>query len=160
MRRSCGSRQFSRFEPIHDYDAFFDELYDTFASPESWELFPEVTEVLSSLKNRGYKLGVISNWDSRLPGILQGQHIDEYFTDIVISSQVGFEKPDSRIFQLAVDRMSIPAHKAVHVGDDPLLDYRGAFEAGLYPCLVDRKNIHNGDIRTIKNLRELLAIIL
>lgn len=149
-------RVFERFGPVDDFDGFFDELYDTFARPESWELFPEVEGVLSELHSRGYKLGIISNWDSRLTGILHGLEIDRFLSEIVISSQVGFEKPDARIFLLAAERIGKPPAKVAHVGDDPVLDYRGALEAGLIPFLLDRAGGDHRDLRTISDLSELL----
>jgi len=113
--------------------------------------------VLSELKSRGYRLGLISNWDSRLPGILKGLGIDHFFMDVVISSLVGLEKPDSRIFLLAVERMNTSVEKAAHVGDDPLLDYNGALEAGMSPFLVDRTDDGHEDKNTITSLRQLLT---
>lgn len=147
---------FKEFDPIENFDAFFDELYDTFAQPSSWELFPEVIEVLSELLSRGFRLGLISNWDSRLPGILSGLEIDHFFSEIVVSSLVELEKPDRRIFLLSAGRMNVPVEKAAHVGDDPLLDYKGAQEAGLLPFLVDRTGDGHRDMRTIRSLQQLI----
>jgi putative hydrolase of the HAD superfamily len=152
-------RVFDRFEPIGDFDRFFDDLYDTFARPESWELFPEVNEALEELRRRGYRLGLISNWDSRLCGILRGLSLDAYFSSIVISSQVGVEKPDRRIFLLAARSLSVSVEKAIYVGDDPLLDYRGAQGAGMFPFLLDRKGDGHEGMRTIGDLRDLLPYL-
>jgi FMN phosphatase YigB (HAD superfamily) len=102
---------------------------------------------------------VISNWDSRLLRILHGLSIDTCFSTIVISALVGVEKPDRRIFQRAAENVSVRVERAVHVGDDPLLDYRGALDAGMFPFLLDRKGDGHGDgspMRTITDLRELL----
>ncbi len=148
---------FEDFDPIDDFEGFFGELYDIFARPESWELFPEVHEVLSSLGTRGYRLGVISNWDSRLPAILHGLDVDKYFQEIFISSLVGREKPDKRIFQLASDQMTVHIEECIHIGDDPVLDYEGARVAGMSAYLLDRDGNNNCvEKRTIASLRELL----
>lgn len=149
-------RVFSRFEPLRDFDGFFAELYDTFASPESWELFPEVRETLEEIRTMGHRLGIISNWDSRLLGILRGLSLEGYFSSIVISSLVGVEKPDRRIFLLAAERLSVPVQRSIHVGDDPLVDYKGALDAGMFPFLLDRQGNGHEGMRTIGDLRELL----
>ena len=54
------------------FDEYFAELFAYFAQPKAWTLYPEVTETLSALEKRGMILSVISNFDSRLIGILEG----------------------------------------------------------------------------------------
>ncbi|HWH78171.1 MAG TPA: HAD family hydrolase, partial [Candidatus Binatus sp.] len=61
------------FEPwgrFDNFDEYFDELFDYFAQPIAWALFPEVMDTLAALKSRGVTLAVISNFDSRLLRIL------------------------------------------------------------------------------------------
>ena len=58
-------RVFSEVGMVDDFEKFFDQLYDRFRDSEGWVLFPETTEVLTELKNRRVKLGVISNFDNR-----------------------------------------------------------------------------------------------
>ena len=55
------------------FDEFFEEVFARFAQAESWRLFPETLDVLKALKAcRGYELGIISNFDSRLFSVLRG----------------------------------------------------------------------------------------
>lgn len=113
-----------------DRAAYFDELWDEFVKPGVWELFPETREVLGALRGR-VRLGVISNFDGRLRRILALLGISEFFEDLVISSEVGSEKPSPHIFGEAVRRFGIAPHEALHVGDEPEADWRGARDAGL-----------------------------
>ena len=54
-------------------ETFFHELYERFARPDAWEVFPDVVSVLEELAESGLKLGVISNWDERLRPLLREQ---------------------------------------------------------------------------------------
>jgi putative hydrolase of the HAD superfamily len=111
-------------------DAYFSELWPEFTKPEVWELYPETREVLTALKGRVW-LAVVSNFDSRLRAILAVLGIADFFDDVVISSEVGADKPSPRIFSEAVRRARLQAGEVLHVGDDPEADWRGAEQAGL-----------------------------
>jgi putative hydrolase of the HAD superfamily len=113
-----------------DRDAFFSELWEEFAQPGVWELFPETHAVVSKLANR-YRLGVLSNFDSRLHTILNHLGLAHFFEHVVVSSEVGAEKPSLRMFAEALDRFDTQAEDVLHVGDEPEADWRGAREAGL-----------------------------
>lgn len=113
-----------------DRDAYFAELYREFTRPGVWELFPEVRPVLAGL-HAHYRLGIISNFDGRLRVILQHLGIARYFQPIVISSEVGADKPDRWIFQHALEKAAVPPGAALHVGDDPVRDWQAAESAGL-----------------------------
>jgi len=71
---------------IGNFDAFFGDLYEHYALGHAWECFPEVPRVLEGLHARGCKLAVVSNFDSRLPGILRALGIHDRFEAIVYSS--------------------------------------------------------------------------
>lgn len=113
-----------------DRDAYFAELYDEFTKPGVWQLFPEVRAVLETLRAH-YQLGVISNFDGRLRAILADLGIAHYFQPVVISSEVGADKPERWIFQRALELAGVAPSAALHAGDDPALDWAGAESAGL-----------------------------
>jgi putative hydrolase of the HAD superfamily len=120
------------------FDDYFEELYRCFERPEVWRLFPEVEQTLHRLKKRGARLGILSNWDRRLRTILRGLEISDYFEDMIISSEVGVEKPHGKIFEIAQKRFNIEASQAVLVGDDPEFDQVGALAVGWQVVLVKR----------------------
>lgn len=102
-----------------DEEAYFENLYAHFAAPGVWVAYPEAPETLRELKARGLALGVISNFDRRLYPVLDSLGLTGFFNAIIISSEVGVEKPDPVIFHRALDRLQIPAAEALHVGDEP-----------------------------------------
>src|SRR5262245_51871311 len=101
--RSLVNRVFEPFGRFDRFEEYFAELFDYFAEPKAWALFPEVRETLSMLKQRDVKLAVISNFDSRLLRILEGLGIGSWFSDVFISSRIGYAKPDRRIFEIALN---------------------------------------------------------
>ena len=120
-----------------DRDAYFAELYDEFTRPGVWELFPEVTGVLAALAER-HPLCVVSNFDARLRTILTGLGLAKYFQHLVLSSEVGADKPDPWIFQHALQISGLDAGAVLHVGDDPRCDWAGAESAGLQAFRLQR----------------------
>jgi putative hydrolase of the HAD superfamily len=136
--RALVAAVFERAGGVSDFEAFFAELYDLFARAECWRLFPEVPEVLAELKGRGVRLGVVSNWDSRLPKILEGLGIAGYFDFVLASAHVGAAKPAARIFEEALARAGVAGAEAVHIGDSCEDDVHGARRAGLHAVWLDR----------------------
>ena len=113
-----------------DRNAFFEELYVEFIKPGVWDLFPETLEVLTTL-SATYELGIISNFDRRLRTILEQLGIARFFQHIVISSEVGADKPDPWIFKEALRIAAVEPDRALHVGDEPAADWEGASRVGM-----------------------------
>jgi putative hydrolase of the HAD superfamily len=133
------------------------ELFHRFATPEAWEVYPDVPGVLAGLCEAGLRLGVVSNWDPRLPDLLERLDLARFFDAIVYSSAVGVEKPDRRIFLHAVARLRVPPGSALHIGDGRLEDVEGALGAGLRALHIDRVR-GSGDLRDLSRLPTLLAV--
>src|SRR5882672_2742085 len=79
-------RVFSEVGMVENFDEFFDKVYARFRDSQGWILFPETREVLEELKNRGLKLGIISNFDDRLYSVMRSLGIRSYFDAVTISS--------------------------------------------------------------------------
>ena len=129
---------FDGVHPIGQSREFFDRLYARFAGPEPWRVFPEVPGVLRMLRERGLRLAVISNWDDRLPGLLNALGLGELFEVTIVSGELGRHKPDPAIFRAALARLDLPADRVLHVGDDFDADVRGARAAGLRAAWLRR----------------------
>jgi putative hydrolase of the HAD superfamily len=104
----------------------------------SFNLFPETVEVLEELRKTGAGLYVVSNWDILLEDVLEEMGILGYFDGLIVSALVGAEKPDRRIFREALRVSRTDPRRAVHVGNDPVADVRGAAACGIDAVLVDR----------------------
>ena len=119
-----------------DFDACFDRLWSHYAAGAAWRLAPGAREALDALRARQLPMAVVSNFDHRLPSILQDIGIIDYFRSVTIPSEVGAAKPDRRIFDAALEGLGDPSRRAVYVGDRALEDVAGARRAGLLPIQV------------------------
>jgi len=133
-------------------------VYEEFGKADRWRAYDDVVPALMRLKERGHRLGIISNWDRRLSGLLDGLGIAGLLDTIVSSAEVGLHKPDPRIFQLACDRVGVQPGDAVHVGDHHYADILGASAVGMIPVLIDRQETPDPD-RGIGTLDALEAFL-
>jgi len=155
--RNLVDQIFEPFGGFDDFDDYFVELFDYYAAPNAWTLYPEVLDTLSALKQRGLTLAVISNFDSRLVGILDGLGIGPCFADVFVSSRVGYAKPDRRIFDAALSRHGLLAKDVIHIGDSETHDLHGARKAGLKALLIDRKPASAAAIDRLISLQQIVA---
>ena len=140
---------------VPEFDAYFDRLYAHYASAPAWRLYPEVPDVLQALRARGLRLAVVSNFDTRLPPLLDALGLAAFFDAVVCSGEAGAAKPDGAIFAHALETLGVEASEALHVGDNREADYDGARAAGIEALLVDRRlTARRGD--TIPDLRGIL----
>jgi putative hydrolase of the HAD superfamily len=127
------------------FEDYFSEVYDYFARPEAWQDFPEVDEVIRSVREKGIRVGMISNWDPRLRRVLGGFSWAEHLDLVVISEELGTEKPDPRIFREAEKRGGFSSGECALIGDDPISDRKGAESAGWQWALVNRPKCGLGE---------------
>jgi putative hydrolase of the HAD superfamily len=140
-----------------------DELEAYFRSdyPSCCRIEEDTLLTLRTLRERGVKLGIITNG----PAGWQGRKIDAVglvplFDTIVISGNEGVEKPDPRIFALAMDRCGAVAAESMFVGDHPVADIGGAKSAGLIPVWA-RKDYWEvpENVARIDRISEVLDLI-
>ncbi|WP_027190761.1 HAD family hydrolase [Fundidesulfovibrio putealis] len=95
------------------------------------QLYPEVGIILNELSQR-YKLAALSDAQSAwaLPE-MRAVGIADYFSPIIVSGDLGYRKPDSRIFQSALDGLDLPAENVLFVGNDMYRDIYGANSFGM-----------------------------
>jgi putative hydrolase of the HAD superfamily len=155
-------RVFDDVGMVSNFDRFFDEVYEQFRDARGWRLFPETLEVLGKLRQLQYKLGVISNFDSRVYSVMEGLKIRAYFDSITISSETGYAKPHPEIFKAAIRAAGVPGSRILFVGDNLADDVQAGAAAGLHTILIDRQGRYSDStgIPTIQNLRQLLNELL
>ncbi|MEM9556982.1 MAG: HAD-IA family hydrolase [Acidobacteriota bacterium] len=114
------------------------ELFARFGHADAWELFADVLPCLQRLRRLGVRLGVVSNWDHRLPALLDELELTPFFDSITFSSACGLEKPHPRIFLACLEELGTSAEQTLHVGDSALEDVEGAEAVGMLALRVER----------------------
>ena len=92
---------------------------------------PGSAESLARLKAAGLRLGVVSNSDGRVEQALVAAGLRDFFDVVIDSALVGLEKPDPRIFRVALDALGVLPEEALYVGDLYDIDVLGAQSAGV-----------------------------
>lgn len=92
----------------------------------------DVKETIIELHKRGYKLGIIANTitETEIPDWMEDDQVTEYFGSVILSSKVGFRKPNPEIYWLAARELGVEPEKCVYVGDNPVRDVEGTHAAG------------------------------
>lgn len=116
---------------------------------------------LDRLRAAGYRLAVISNSDGRAEEALAAADLLSRFEFVVDSQLVGVEKPDPRIFHVALARLGVAPAEGLYVGDLYEIDVVGARRAGLDVILLDPFGQHAGrDVRTVPNVSAVADLLL
>ncbi|QDU39317.1 dUMP phosphatase [Maioricimonas rarisocia] len=118
--------------------ACFDELYEYFARPEHWRCFPDVEATLRTLRARGYRIALASNFDARLRRVCAGLPELAPVERLVISSEVGWRKPHTGFFEALCRSLECERDGVLLIGDDHVNDVLGAQTAGIDVVRVER----------------------
>jgi putative hydrolase of the HAD superfamily len=118
--------------------ALVEALFDRFADPGLWRVYPDVPERLVAWRDQGLRLAVVSNFDRRLHGLLRDLGVLPWLERVIISSEVGAAKPSALPFRRALEALDLRPHQVWHVGDQPE-DVEGAARAGVR-CLRLRRS--------------------
>jgi putative hydrolase of the HAD superfamily len=120
---------------------------------------PGVPALLAELRGR-CRLGAVSNANGTVQRKLTELGLAPAFEVIVDSHVEGVEKPDPRLFRIALQRMGVRAQDAAYVGDLYHVDVVGARAAGLRPILLDPCGLHaDKDCERIARLEQLLDLV-
>lgn len=105
---------------------------------ESLNLYSGVENVLGEIKDKGYKIGIISNLASPYKVVIDKLGLDKFVDDCIFSCDEGVIKPESEIYQIACDRFDSKPENSIMVGDSFNSDYLGAERFGMKSVHVDR----------------------
>lgn len=126
------------FDDVDDASGLLDELWQHFARSSAWQLFDDVAAIWPRLSQAGYRLGLASNFDSRLHSICAGLPPLNAVAHVLVSSELGYRKPHEGFFRAAEEVLNARGHEVLLVGDDLVNDHRGAQRAGWHSILLDR----------------------
>jgi HAD superfamily hydrolase (TIGR01509 family) len=144
-----------------DTDAALSELREYHGTENLWESVPDnVVPTLDALRSLGPKLVVVSNANGRLRHLFSRLGLADRVDVLFDSFEEGVEKPDPRLFQIALERSGGRPATTVHVGDLYHVDVVGARAAGLQAVLLDAGGLYDGyDCPRIRAFSELPALL-
>ena len=128
------------------------------------DLFDDAVEVVSAL-SKGYKLALVTNGLSKVQrGRLLGSPLEPFFSEVVISEEVGAAKPAREYFDVVVERIGLAEpQEALIIGDSLSSDMRGGLNYGLDTCWYNPTGLQRPDdlpvTYEIQNLRQLLSLL-
>ncbi|MDQ3870459.1 MAG: HAD family hydrolase [Chloroflexota bacterium] len=146
----------------------FRSIEAAFAAREAWHVFPDVLPALEALAREDVRRAVISNWVWGAPELLHDLDLAGHFEALVVSSRVGYQKPQREIFEHGLELTGVARECALHVGDSYRADVLGARAAAIQPVLIDRaiadptraaNRPPQLDVPVIRDLFELLDLI-
>jgi HAD superfamily hydrolase (TIGR01662 family) len=138
-------------------------IYEQWSGNHHFELYDDVTPVLTALAQRGFRIGVISNSHRSLDTFREHFQLAEVITSGVSSAEHGYMKPHRSIFEAALERAGVRAAESLMVGDSLKADIEGAVAVGMRGVLLRR----SGDlpqlvppgVDVIRSLSELPALL-
>jgi HAD superfamily hydrolase (TIGR01509 family) len=110
-------------------------LYQDVMDPSSWRPYPDTAPTLGVLRERGIRIGVVSNTAHDLRDFFKRARLERYIDAFTFSYEVGVAKPARKIFAVACERLGVPPANTLMVGDDAVSD-GGAADAGLQLYLL------------------------
>ena len=125
-----------------------------------WERVITGTEAALKTLAARYRLGVVSNANGTVRNKLERVGLGHFFETVVDSAEEGIEKPDPRLFRVALDRLGVRAEDTAYVGDIFKVDVVGARAAGLLPILIDPRGVHlDKACQRVASLAEVAAVL-
>ena len=142
-------------------DAALADLHAFHMMNNLWEHVPDrIPEVLAGLVEAGLRLVVVSNANGTLRAAFRRLGLDRYFIHVLDSQEEGFEKPDPRLFEIALEKAGAAPAATIHVGDLYEVDVVGARAAGIRGVLLDELGLYeDADCPRVRSLDDLLQQI-
>jgi putative hydrolase of the HAD superfamily len=123
-------------------------------------LYPDAQEMLPRLKQKGLKIGLVTNGlQSDTNQILPKVGLQGFFNVVVVADTLRKMKPDAEVFRYALEKMKATPPEAIFVGDEMETDYKGAQTCGLSAFLIDRdRKFQNKSVNRISSLKDLFKL--
>lgn len=133
-----------RYCPPITFETVFREIYDEFAQPERWAQVSGALDAVKAAKAGGYTTCVLSNADERTRNVLEGHGFTDHLDHVFLSVELGYEKPDPRVFRKVQNSLGAPGEAILHIGDSTRNDGDGPLLAGWNALIFDPNGSKTG----------------
>ncbi|WP_161924872.1 HAD family hydrolase [Actinomyces sp. 432] len=144
-----------------DGEAQLDQLFTYYLAEyeRAWRAYPDALPCLEELRNRGFKLAVLSNGEYRQQDLkLERIGVRKFFSCVLTSDSLGAAKPHREALDRAAEVLNASSAELTYIGDDVEIDVLGARAAGWRAFHLDRSDISRIQ-GCIKSLSELPALL-
>lgn len=146
-----------------EFQKVAEKLIKLYQTKECWEKYDGTDELIKALKHHGKMIGIISNFDPRIHVLLRDMSLYKNFDFIITSYEAVVEKPDYKIFSLALEKSlgiswdMVYPKEALHIGNELETDYEGAIDAGWSSVIISNENLKCKN--SFKSLKQFYSII-
>ncbi|MBI2109996.1 HAD family hydrolase [Candidatus Woesearchaeota archaeon] len=116
------------------------------------KFFKETIQVLNHLRNSGYKIAFITNWNQHARDTLEFLGLSRYADHLLISAEHGYRKPHPSLYKTVLKIFKVKPSEAVMIGDDYEKDYLKPKKLGMHALWLDRRGKSKEGVRNLKQL--------
>jgi len=130
-----------------------------------WYLFDDVAETLEKIKNMNIKIGAVTNGTSENQrSKMRRFDIEKYFDYVFVEGEVGYGKPDIKMYEYMLQTTKVENEKIIMVGDNLVWDIEPPNKLGIYTIWINKKGLKLEDYnikpkKTINNISEIIELI-
>ena len=129
---------------VHKYGEYlpddFVEVFTQWYIDFMWKhsvLKPEALDVLTRLKNEGYKVALLSNGGSKSQhDKINAVDLPRHFDEVIVTGDYDCSKPDPRIYEIMADKLGVKCEECIYIGDTFSTDILGAIRANMVPVWI------------------------
>ena len=129
---------------------------DLVNNPKKYIFYSDVFSVIPEL-NKKYKLGIVSDAWPSLVDVYENANLKKYFSTVIISSVLGTQKPDRRMYETALEDLHVRPQETIFI-DDNDKNCAGAKQVGITPYLLCRSLIGAGTLRLLEKFKRYRVI--
>ena len=119
------------------------EIKKEYMDIKKWHIYDDTIKTLEVLTNKKYKNIILSNHIPELEKIVKGLGMDKYFIKIYSSGNIGYEKPNSKIYEYVLNDAKININDCIMIGDSYNSDIQGGKKMGIKSILIRSENKNN-----------------
>ncbi len=124
------------FPGMSSHENCFQDLYQVFATAKAWTVEPELAGWLELAQSRSIKLGLASNFDHRLRNLIREFPQLKAFSEVIISSEIGWRKPAPGFYERALKQAKQRPNQVLFLGDNLRFDVQVPREMGMRAALI------------------------
>ena len=116
------------------------EVKNEYLDCKKWHIYSDTEKALANLIQKDYKNVILSNHVPELAALVSELNLEKYFYKIYSSGNIGYEKPNKKIFDFVIDDLKTNRCNCIMIGDSYDADIAGALRSNIKPILVRKEN--------------------